>query len=157
MPYSKTFRRKFTLFNATIWAYHYLKVVVYDTIGAAENLSAKQKSVEPILKTYHVYLENPPVEWTFMPMTGELSPKFTEEYPEIANIFDNLHMMHDTISDILSSDLFPTSEDKRNEIYRVAQNYYWASADATNPFIVRDGQLHHESSTHTDLNEHSRH
>ena len=157
LPYSKTFRRRFPLFNATIWAYHYLQVVVYDALGHGENLSAKQKAVEPILKTYHGYLERPPVEWTFMPMTGELSPKFAEEYPELANIFDNLHMMHDTISDILSSELFPTWEDKRKEIYRVAQNYYWASADATNPFIVRDGQLHHESSTQTDVIEHSRH
>jgi len=157
LPYSKTFRQKFPLFNATIWAYHYLQVVVYDPLSAAANLSAKQKAVEPILKTYHGYLENPPVEWTFMPMTAELSPKFAEAYPEIANIFDNLHMMHDTISDILSSDLFPTSEDKRKEIYRVAQNYYWASADATNPFIVRDGKPYHETAPPPDKSKHSGH
>ena len=157
LPYSNTFRRKFPLFNATIWAYHYLQVVVYDALGAAENLSAKQEAVEPILKTYHGYLENPPVEWTFMPMTAELSPKFAADYPEIANIFDNLHMMHDTISDILSSDLFPTWEDKRKEIYRVAQNYYLASADATNPYIVPDGQPHHEGASSADKSRHSGH
>jgi len=156
LPYSKTFRRKFPLFNATIWAYHYLQVVVYDALGAAENLLSKQKAVEPILETYHGYLDRPPVEWTFMPMTGELSPKFAEQYPEIANIFDNLHMMHDSISDILSSELFPTWEDKRKEIYRVTQNYYWASADATNPYIVPDGQPHHEGST-TEKSKHSGH
>jgi len=144
LPYSKTFRRKFPLFNATIWAYHYLQVVVYDALAAAPDLSTKQKAVEPILSTYHAYLDKPPVEWTFMPMTGELSPKFAEEYPEIANIFDNLHMMHDSISDILSSELFQSWEDKRNEIYRITHNYYWASADATNPYIVPDGQPHHE-------------
>jgi hypothetical protein len=156
LPYSKTFRRKFPLFNATIWAYHYLQVVVYDALAAAPDLPAKQKAVEPILKTYHGYLDKPPVEWAFMPMTGELSPEFAEAYPEIANIFDNLHMMHDTISDILSSDLFPTWEDKRKEIYRVSQNYYWASADATNPYIIRDGQGHHESSQ-AEKPEHSGH
>ena len=157
LPYSKTFRRKFPLFNATIWAYHYLQVVVYDALSGADNLSAKQKAVEPILKTYHGYLDMPPVEWTFMPMTAELSPKFAEEYPEVANIFDNLHMMHDTISDILSSDLFPAWEDKRKEIYRVTQNYYWASADATNPFIDPDGQAHREGSTPTEKGDHSGH
>ncbi|MBA3754042.1 MAG: hypothetical protein H0X01_07905, partial [Nitrospira sp.] len=102
-PYSKSFRRKFPLFNATIWAYHYLQVVVYDTLGAAQDLQAKQKAVEPILRTYHGYLNKPPVEWTFMPMTEELSPKFAADYPEIANIFNNLHMMHDNISDILTT------------------------------------------------------
>jgi hypothetical protein len=157
LPYSKTFREKFPLFNATIWAYHYLQVVVYDTLGAADNLLAKETALEPILKIYHGYLERPPVEWTFMPMTAELSPKFAEEFPEIANIFDNLHMMHDTISDILSSDLFPTWEDKRKEIYRVAQKYYWASADATNPFIIRDGEPHHEATPPADKSRHSGH
>jgi len=148
-PYSKSFRRKFPLFNATIWAYHYLQVVVYDTLGAARDLQAKQKAVEPILRTYHGYLNKPPVEWTFMPMTEELSPKFAADYPEIANIFNNLHMMHDNISDILTTDLLPTWEEKRNEIYRVTQAYYWASADATNPMIVSEGQPHHPSSAPT--------
>jgi len=146
-PYSKSFRRKFPLFNATIWAYHYLQVVVYDVLAAAPDLQSKQKAVDPILRTYHGYLDKPPVEWTFMPMTAELSPKFAAEYPEIANIFDNLHMMHDNISDILVTDLLPTWEEKRKEIYRVTQAYYWASADPTNPFIVRDGQPHHAGST----------
>ncbi len=146
-PYSKSFRRKFPLFNATIWAYHYLQVAVYDVLAAAPDLQSKQKAVEPILHTYHGYLDKPPVEWTFMPMTEELSPKFAAEYPEIANIFNNLHMMHDNISDILATDLLPTWEEKRKEIYRVTQAYYWASADATNPFIVRDGQPHHSGST----------
>lgn len=146
-PYSKAFRRKFPLFNATIWAYHYLQVAVYDPLAAAQNLEAKQKVVEPILRRYHEYLEQPPVEWTFMPLTAELSPKFAAEYPEIANIFDNLHMMHDNISDILVTDLFPTWEEKRQEIYRITQAYYWASADTTNPFIVRDGHPHHSGST----------
>lgn len=142
LPYSKGFRRKFPLFNATIWAYHYLQVVVYDALAAAPDLPSKQKAVEPILRTYHGYLDKPPVDWTFMPMTAELSPKFARDYPEIAHIFDNLHMMHDTISDILTSDLFPTWEEKRKEIYRVTQAYYWASADATNPFVSA-GAPHH--------------
>ena len=147
MPYSKGFRHKFPLFNATIWSYHYLQVVVYDALGGAADLTAKQKAVEPILNTYHGYLENPPVEWTFMPMTGELSPKFAQAYPDIANIFDNLHMMHDTISDILVSDLYPSWEAKRDEIYRVTRSYYWASADASNPFIIHDEQPHGAHST----------
>ena len=148
LPYSKTFRRKFPLFNATIWAYHYLQVAVYDALGAAPDLPAKQKAVEPILTTYRSYLQHPPVQWTFMSMTGELSPNFAAEYPEIANIFDNLHMMHDSISDILSSDLLPTWEDKRREIYRVTQAYYWASADSSNPYIVEQGDPTPESQSH---------
>jgi len=137
-PYSKSFRQKFPLFNATIWAYHYLQVAVYDPLQAAPDLESKKKAVRPILTTYHGYLEQPPVQWTFMPLTDELSPTFAARYPEVANIFDNLHMLHDNISDILVTDLLPTWEAKRNEIYRVLNTYYLASADTTNPMIVRD-------------------
>jgi hypothetical protein len=38
-----------------------------------------------------------------MPMTAGVAPAFSERYPEAAIIFDNLHMMHDVISDILAS------------------------------------------------------
>jgi hypothetical protein len=137
LPYSKAFRKRFPLFNATIWAYHYLQVAVYDVMQAAPDLAAKGKALQPILATYHGYLQQPPVQWTFMPLTGELSPRFTAQYPEIANIFDNLHMLHDNISDILVSDLLTTWEEKRAEIYRILDYYYLATADATNPMIRR--------------------
>jgi hypothetical protein len=143
-PYSKSFRQKFPLFNATIWAYHYLQVAVYDVLEAAPDLAAKRAVVRPILRKYHGYLQQPPVQWTFMPLTAELSPKFAARYPEIANIFDNLHMLHDNISDILVSDLFPTPDTKRAEIYRILDSYYLATADATNPMIVREQEMRHD-------------
>lgn len=142
-PYSKTFRNRFPLFNATIWSYHYLQVAVYDPLQAARDLEAKTQAVRPILAAYRRYLEQPPVEWTFMPLTAELSPSFAARYPEIANIFDNLHMLHDNISDILASDLLPAWEAKRAEIYRLVDHYYLASADATNPMIVQEREHHH--------------
>lgn len=148
-PYSKAFRQRFPLFNATIWAYHYLQVAVYDPLRATPNLESKKKAVRPILATYHEYLEQPPVQWTFMPLTAELSPTFAARYPEVANIFDNLHMLHDNISDIIVSELLPTWEVKRAEIYRVLDAYYLATADATNPMIVRDGHEHHPGSAPT--------
>lgn len=138
LPYSKTFRQRFPLFNATIWAYHYLQIAVYDPLAAAPDLRSKQQSVQPILDRYHRYLINPPVEWTFMPLTSEYSPQFAHMHPEIGNIFDNLHMLHDTISDILASETLPTWEGKRQEIYRTLDSYYLASADLSNPMIVFD-------------------
>ena len=148
LPYSKTFRKRFPLFNATIWSYHYLQVAVYDPLQAARDLAAKTQAVRPILATYRRYLEQPPVEWTFMPLTAELSPSFAARYPEIANIFDNLHMLHDNISDILTSELLPTWEAKRAEIYRMVNTYYLASADATNPMIVKERSITIEECRH---------
>lgn len=142
-PYSKAFRTRFPLFNATIWSYHYLQVAVYDPLQAATNLAAKTKAVRPILTTYRGYLDQPPVQWTFMPLAAEYSPAFAARYPEVANIFDNLHMLHDNISDILTSERLPTWVAKREEICRVVDHYYLASADETNPMIVRSEQEHH--------------
>ena len=52
-------------------------------------------------------------------------------------------MLHDNISDILTSESFPTWEAKRAEIYRVVNTYYLATADATNPMIVQTAGEHH--------------
>ncbi len=145
-PYSKAFRERFPLFNATIWSYHYLQVAVYDPLQAAPDLAAKTRAVRPILARYRRYLADPPVQWTFMPLTAELSPQFAARYPELANIFDNLHMLHDNISDILTSELLPAWDEKRAEIYRLVDTYYLASADETNPMIVTthpDQEHHH--------------
>ena len=144
-PYSKTFRSRFPLFNATIWSYHYLQVAVYDPLQAARDLDEKKQAVRPILAAYRGYLDRPPVQWTFMPLTAELSPVFAARHRKIANIFDNLHMLHDNISDILASEQLPTWDAKRSEIYRIVDAYYLASADSTNPMIVKTetGEDHH--------------
>jgi hypothetical protein len=40
-----------------------------------------------------------------MPMTPAVAPVFAARHPRAAAIFDNLHSLHDIISDILVSDL----------------------------------------------------
>ena len=52
-----------------------------------------------------------------MPMTAEVSPLFAAAHPRAAAIFDNLHMMHDIISDILASPTMSMRE-KRAEILK---------------------------------------
>ena len=47
LPYAKAFRERFPLFNATIWAYHYLQVAVYDPLAAAPDVPSKQKASSP--------------------------------------------------------------------------------------------------------------
>ena len=42
-----------------------------------------------------------------MPMTSAIAPRFSAAHPRAAVIFDNLHMMHDIISDILTTDSIP--------------------------------------------------
>jgi hypothetical protein len=40
-------------------------------------------------------------------MTAAVAPEFTRRHPRAAAIFDNLHMMHDIISDVLASPTIP--------------------------------------------------
>jgi hypothetical protein len=50
-------------------------------------------------------------------MTIAVAPKFSARHPRAAAIFDNLHMMHDIISDILVHPTWSDAE-KREEILR---------------------------------------
>lgn len=122
-PESKAFRDTFRAFNTQIWAYHWLQAAVYDVqlMGDAE----RQRQLMPrIIEHYHGYLRRPPVEWQFMPMLPEGSPEFTKRFPEAAAIFDNLHMLHDNIDDVLSRpDLYPTVNARRAAVLRILPIY----------------------------------
>jgi hypothetical protein len=52
-----------------------------------------------------------------MPMASAIAPEFSRRHPRAAIIFDNLHMMHDIISDVLASPMVPQDR-KREMIYR---------------------------------------
>jgi hypothetical protein len=57
-----------------------------------------------------------------MPMTAAIAPEFSRRYPEVAIIFDNLHAMHDVISDVLADASIPRGR-KRAEILLAARRY----------------------------------
>jgi hypothetical protein len=59
-----------------------------------------------------------------MPMLQDVAPTFSQRFPEAANIFNNLHMLHDNIDDVLASpELFPSIEAKRERIYQLLAIY----------------------------------
>ena len=122
-PESRNFVRRFPKFNAQIWAYHWLQAKVSE-VQLGRNVSEQQQALQPVLAAYHGYLNHPPLHWTFMPMFHEVAPNFSQRFPEAANIFDNLHMLHDNVDDVLSSpDLFPTMLAKRERIYQLLEIY----------------------------------
>jgi hypothetical protein len=68
-------------------------------------------------------IEQPPARMpSVMPMTPVVAPLFTARYPEAAIIFDNLHSMHDVISDILANPSVPRDR-KREEILEAGRRY----------------------------------
>src|SRR5262245_22784830 len=122
-PESRHFVQRFPKFNAQIWAYHWLQAKVAE-VQLGRSVSEQQTALIPVLAEYHQYLNSPPLHWAFMPMLQEVAPTFSQRFPEAANIFNNLHMLHDNIDDVLSSpELFATLEAKRARIYFLLDIY----------------------------------
>jgi hypothetical protein len=122
-PYSLAFRKRYPKFNGLIWAYHWLQVGLYDALLAGDTRAARERNVRAATAHFWSMLETPPSHMpTMMPMTPVVAPRFTARYPEAAVIFDNLHAMHDVISDILATPSIPRAQ-KRAAILAAAARY----------------------------------
>jgi hypothetical protein len=122
-PESRHFVQRFPKFNAQIWAYHWLQAKVGE-VQLGRSAAEQRTALAPVIAEYHGYLRTPPLHWAFMPMFHEVAPTFSQRFPEAANIFNNLHMLHDNIDDVLASpELFPTLEAKRARIYFLLDIY----------------------------------
>ena len=120
-PYSLAFRQNYPKFNGLIWAYHWLQVGLYEPLIVNPTPELRQAGVRATVARFWQMLEDPPRNFPYqMPMTAAIAPQFSARYPEAAIIFDNLHSMHDVISDILANPSVPRDR-KRTEIMRAAR------------------------------------
>ena len=102
--YSTAFRERYPRFNGLIWAYHWLQVGLYEPLLGAPTPAERAAGVETTVERFWAMVHSPPTGFPqLMPMTPAVAPRFTARHPRAAAIFDNLHMMHDIISDILAS------------------------------------------------------
>jgi len=122
-PYSLAFRKNYPKFNGLIWAYHWLQIGLYEPLLAGRNIDERQTGVIAAVARFKQMIENPPTSMPrIMPMSPAVAPLFTARYPEAAIIFDNLHSMHDVVSDILANPAVPRNE-KRARILEAARRY----------------------------------
>jgi hypothetical protein len=106
--FSQTFRRRYRKFNGLIWAYHWLQVGLYEPLIGGATAAERTAGVKATLARFWSMLEDPPSRFPrVMPMTSAIAPTFSTRHPRAAVIFDNLHMMHDIISDILATETIP--------------------------------------------------
>ncbi len=132
-PYSLAFRRKYPKFNGLIWAYHWLQVGLYEPLLTGQTAEDRQTGVTAAVARFRQMLENPPHSMPYiMPMTAAIAPTFAARYPEAAIIFDNLHSMHDVVSDILTSPTVSKKE-KRAELLKAAARYRDATSFVMTP------------------------
>jgi ketosteroid isomerase-like protein len=122
-PYSLAFRRDFPKFNGLIWAYHWLQIGLYEPLLLARTPDERQTLIDATINRFRQMLTDAPRTMPYvMPMTPSIAPTFAGRYPELAIIFDNLHSMHDVISDILANPGVPAAR-KREEILLAARRY----------------------------------
>ena len=122
-PYSLAFRKGYPKFNGLIWAYHWLQVGLYEPLLVYGSAEQRQMGVRATVARFWEMLEAPPATMPhLMPMTAAIAPRFAERYTEAAIIFDNLHSMHDVISDILANETVPPGR-KRAEIMLAAARF----------------------------------
>jgi hypothetical protein len=115
--FSQSFRRTYPTFNGLIWAYHWLQVGLYEPLIEGRTPAERKAGVEAAVAHFWSMLQDPPTRMpAMMPMTATVAPEFSKRHPRAAAIFDNLHMTHDIISDILTAESIPR-EKKRAVIY----------------------------------------
>ena len=122
-PYSLSFRRAAPKFNGLIWSYHWLQMALYDALLDAPDTPTRRATVSRDVELFRrMTFEDGRYAPTAMPMAPAIAPTFTRHYPELAAIFDNLHSLHDVVSDVLASRAVPDG-DKRAAILLAISRY----------------------------------
>lgn len=127
--YSGAFRQRDPKFNGLIWSYHWLQVALYDVLIAAGTPTAKRRGITDAVGRFSAMLDCAPEHLPqVMPMTTAVAPLFAARYPVAAAIFDNLHALHDVVSDILISPSVPRDH-KRSALLAAAAAYRDSTVD----------------------------
>ncbi len=122
-PYSLAFRRQDPKFNGLLWSYHWLQMSLYDALIEGSSERQLQAGVDAKVAAFFRMLDSAPAHMpTEMPMSPGSAPLFSARYPTAAIVFDNLHSLHDVVSDILVSNTVPPSR-KRAAILAAAAAY----------------------------------
>jgi hypothetical protein len=119
--FSKAFRRNFPSFNLLIWSYHWFQIKLYEALlkpTQAQRDTAVQKTIDE----FKALIANLPdsAEFDMMPGTAKEAPTLAKLFPRIPAAFDNNHMLHDIVSDLLISDRVKTN-DLRSEGIRLGR------------------------------------
>jgi hypothetical protein len=122
-PYSLAFRKRFPTYNGLIWSYHWLQRTIYEALMSSSEVRQRHANVDAVVGHFWSLLDSAPANLpTVMPQSAEIAPEFSTRYPEAAIIFDNLHSLHDVVSDILADPAIPRAA-KRRTLLDAAARY----------------------------------
>lgn len=119
------FRERYPEVNGILWAYHWHHAAVYEALMERDP-EARRRELDRVIAVFtDSVLADLPTE---MPLTAEVAPRFSAMFPAAAHIFDNLHMMHDVVNDIMADPSFARPE-KAAEIERLRRRMVYAGQD----------------------------
>jgi hypothetical protein len=119
------FKRTYPEINGILWAYHWHHAAVYEALMEPDPEQRRLELDRVISVFTDSVLKNPP---SAMPLTAENAPEFSRMFPAAAQIFDNLHMMHDVVNDIMTDATLSRAE-KEAEIERMRRNMSYSAQD----------------------------
>lgn len=115
-PYFTYFRNYYPRSNNYFYAAHWWHPVIYEAQMMGGNDQEQVLAVEQTDRVcFEQVLKDRPQR---MLLLREAAPRYSRMAPEVANAFDNLHMFHGIVYDILAYEGW-TIEQKRDELYRV--------------------------------------
>lgn len=122
-PYSLAFRKRFPKYNGLIWSYHWLQMTLYEALMASPDPVERKQNVAAVVTRFWTLLDGGADSLpSVMPMSAAIAPRFSARYPEAAVVFDNLHSLHDVVSDILADPAIPARR-KRDAMLAAAARY----------------------------------
>lgn len=137
--WAETFAHKYPAINGILWAYHWHHAAVYEAMMEPDSV-ARRAALERVIRVFHdSVVPNPP---SYMPLTAQFAPRFGELWPAAAHIFDNLHMMHDVVNDIMADTRIPPAA-KAGEIDRMLRQMQYANQDWVVPPPLPEGAHDH--------------
>ncbi|MBC7421241.1 MAG: hypothetical protein H7328_10980 [Bdellovibrio sp.] len=115
--FSKDFRRQYPSFNLLIWSYHWFQIKLYEAL-LKPTKAERDIAVDQVTNDFWTLISDLPdsADFDMMPETRKEAPNFYKAFPLISASFDNNHMLHDIVSDILASKKVPSSEMRKNGI-----------------------------------------
>ena len=124
--WASAFRQAYPGVNGILWAYHWHHAAVYEALMERDP-SRRQAELDRVIRVFtDSVLVDLPDE---MPLTAEIAPEFSRMLPAASHIFDNLHMMHDVVNDIMAFPAYGLDE-KEAEIMRLQEQMVFHGQNA---------------------------
>jgi len=140
-PWAGAFRERYPEVNGILWAYHWHHAAVYEALMEPDP-AARRGALDRVIAVFtDSVLNDLPTE---MPLMAEVAPRFSEMFPAAAHIFDNLHMMHDVVNDVMADASYRGPE-KAVEIERLRLRMVYAGQDTVTAPAMPMGPGHEMS------------